>query len=178
MCQICDHPQREAIDRAIIAGDSLRKIGTMFGTSKSEVDRHKRICMKRAIAPLQQPIRPPVYQTAAEQAITSQNVKSVAARAEQLVAKMEGLVDTFEKTGNADGIIKAGKEVREGLRLLAQLSGELGPGGVQVGVQVNNATPSITMDPAWPVLMRCLDRLAPDIKRELLAEMAALEGRS
>jgi hypothetical protein len=52
MCQIGDHPQREVIDRAIVAGDSLRKIGTMVETSKSEVYWHKKTCMERTLSPI------------------------------------------------------------------------------------------------------------------------------
>lgn len=149
MCQICDHPQREAIDRAIVAGDSLRKIGTMFGTSKSEVDRHKTICMHRTLPALAAPAAVPAYQTPAEVAIVQQTAKSVAQRASSLVDKMEALAQRFEDTGDTNGIMKAAKEIREGLRLMAQLSGELSPN--QVNLQVN--VPNVRDDPAFPIII-------------------------
>jgi hypothetical protein len=176
-CSICSHPQREQIDRAVIAGNSVRKTAHAFDVSASAVQRHKKICMKRTLPAVTAPLPVPAYQTPAEMAIATQTARSVASRAESLVVRMEQAFNECQGTGNYDTLVKCAKEVREGLRLLAQLSGQLGPNN-QVNLQVNNATPSITMDPAWPVLMRCLDRLAPDIKRELLAEMAALEGRS
>ncbi|OPY38568.1 MAG: hypothetical protein A4E35_00558 [Methanoregula sp. PtaU1.Bin051] len=145
MCVVCDHPQREAIDRAIVAGDSVRKIGTMFGTSKSEVQRHKAICMKRVLAASLPVQAVPVYQTPSEAAIAQQNVRSVTARAGELVSKMEGLVCRFEATGNTEGLLKAAKEVREGLRLLAQLSGELQTGGTRV--EIDNR--SIVASDSW-----------------------------
>lgn len=168
-CSICSHKARASIDLALANGTSERQTAHQFGLSASAVHRHKTVCMKRTPMAVTAPIAVPVYQTPAEAAIERQNVRSVAARAEQLVAKMEGLVEAFEKNGNAGGIIKASKEVREGLRLLAQLSGELGP-GVAVGVQVNNTAPSLMLSPEWPVVTRVIDR-HPEIKSELITAL-------
>ena len=152
MCQICDHPQREAIDRAIVACDSLRKIATMFATDKDAVRRHKKTCMQRTLPALAAAIPAPAYQTPAELAVARQNVRSVAQRAGELVDKMEALAKRFEATGDTNGILKAAKEIREGLRLLAQLSGELSPN--QVNLQVN--VPSVRDDPAFPIIIGIL----------------------
>ncbi len=40
-CTICTHPQRRAIDAALVADASLRDIAGQFDVSKSAVDRHK-----------------------------------------------------------------------------------------------------------------------------------------
>ncbi len=40
-CSVCVHPERPAIDRALIAEVSLRDIAGQYGLSKSAVDRHK-----------------------------------------------------------------------------------------------------------------------------------------
>ncbi len=40
-CTICSHAQRQAIDTALIAHDSLRDIAGRYGVSKSAVERHK-----------------------------------------------------------------------------------------------------------------------------------------
>jgi len=152
MCKVCDHPQREAIDRAIMAGDSCRKIAAMFATSKDAVYRHKTGCMKNLVPAV---VTLPAYQTPADIAIERQNVRSVAQRAGQLVDRMEGLAQRFEDTGDMSNLMKCAKEVREGLRLLAMLSGEIGPN--QVNVQVNSI-PSLTTTAEWGVLMKVLDR--------------------
>ena len=152
MCKICDHPQREAIDRAIVACDSLRKIATMFATDKDAVRRHKLTCMTRTLPALAAPLPVPAYQTPAEVAIAQQNVRSVAQRAGSLVDKMEALAQRFEETGDTNGIMKAAKEIREGLRLMAQLSGELSPN--QVNLQVN--VPNVRDDPAFPIIIGIL----------------------
>ena len=163
-CVICDHPQRSAIDRAVIAGDSLRDIATTFKTSKDAVSRHKTVCMKRGLPAFPAAVTVPAYQTPAEAAIACQNVRSVAQRAESLVSRMEQAFRECQGTGNYDILVKCSKEVREGLRLLAQLSGELSPGNT--AVQVNVGTVSLTTSPEWPALMRVLDR-HPEIREEL-----------
>lgn len=140
MCKVCHHPQRREIDRAIVSGDSLRKIGTTFGTSKSEVDRHKRICMKRLLPAVPAPVAVPTYQTSEEAAIAQQTTTSV-------LQRISGLIDMLEKqarecasdsdrrnmTATATALLKA-------LELNARLTGEI-QAGIAVGVQVNNTPP-------------------------------------
>lgn len=41
VCTICQHPQRAAIDHALVAGEALRDIAGRFGVSKSALERHK-----------------------------------------------------------------------------------------------------------------------------------------
>lgn len=40
-CSICDHQQREAIEKAIAVGESLRHVAKRFGTSATAIFRHK-----------------------------------------------------------------------------------------------------------------------------------------
>lgn len=40
-CGICQHPEREAIDKALQSGRSLRDIESEFGVSRSSLSRHK-----------------------------------------------------------------------------------------------------------------------------------------
>jgi hypothetical protein len=40
-CTICDHPTRDAIDRALVAGQALRDIAGQYHLSKSALARHK-----------------------------------------------------------------------------------------------------------------------------------------
>ena len=40
-CSICTHPQRQAIDQALMAGSALRNIAPRFGTSVTALHRHK-----------------------------------------------------------------------------------------------------------------------------------------
>ena len=40
-CTVCAHPERHAIDKALVAGDSFRDIAGRYGLSKSAVERHQ-----------------------------------------------------------------------------------------------------------------------------------------
>ena len=40
-CSICTHPKREEIEKAILRGDSFRRISTDFDVSEEAVRRHK-----------------------------------------------------------------------------------------------------------------------------------------
>lgn len=40
-CSICTNPQRAEIDKALVAGESLRDIAGRFGTSRTTLGRHK-----------------------------------------------------------------------------------------------------------------------------------------
>jgi hypothetical protein len=40
-CSICTHPQRQAIDQALMAGVVFRNIAQRFGTSTTAVHRHR-----------------------------------------------------------------------------------------------------------------------------------------
>ena len=44
-CVVCQHPEREAIDKALHNGRSLRDIESEFGTSRSSLSRHKSRCL-------------------------------------------------------------------------------------------------------------------------------------
>jgi hypothetical protein len=41
-CSVCDHPDRERINSALVAGDKLRNIAQRFATSEFALCRHKR----------------------------------------------------------------------------------------------------------------------------------------
>jgi hypothetical protein len=123
--------------------------------------------MKRSPPAISAPVPVPAYQTPAELAATQMTARTVASRAEQLVSRMEEAFHSCEGTGNYDILVRCSKEVREGLKLLAQLSGELSPN--QTNIQVNNAV-SLTTSPEWAVLVKVLAR-HPEIRDELDAAL-------
>lgn len=41
VCTVCNHPDREAIDKALVDGAAYRDIAGRYGLSKSSVERHK-----------------------------------------------------------------------------------------------------------------------------------------
>lgn len=40
-CSVCIHPDRDAIDKALVAGEPYRDIAGRYGLSRSAVERHK-----------------------------------------------------------------------------------------------------------------------------------------
>jgi hypothetical protein len=49
-CTVCGHPDREAIDKALVAGASFRDIAGQYKLSKSAVERHKAEHLPAAMA--------------------------------------------------------------------------------------------------------------------------------
>lgn len=49
-CSICIHPNRAAIDKALVAGESLRSVAQRTGTSATALHRHKAAHLSGAIA--------------------------------------------------------------------------------------------------------------------------------
>ena len=54
-CSICIHPQRQAIDAALTAGEALRNMAPRFGTSVTALHRHKHEHLLVPLADVQQP---------------------------------------------------------------------------------------------------------------------------
>jgi hypothetical protein len=53
-CSICIHPEREAIEKAIVGGVPSRPIASQFSVGYKPVQRHKNNCMPAAIQSVQQ----------------------------------------------------------------------------------------------------------------------------
>lgn len=52
-CTICKHPERAAIEAALVQGRSLRDIARHFGVKKDSVARHRRSCMPEELSKAQ-----------------------------------------------------------------------------------------------------------------------------
>ncbi len=48
-CTICNGPNKEAIDKALIAGTPYRHIASQYGTSTGALQRHKRDHLPQAL---------------------------------------------------------------------------------------------------------------------------------
>lgn len=107
-CSICTHPERDSINRAIVAGDSYRDIAGRFGVSRSAVERHVNGHLPAALVEAQQ--------------------ASEVARADDLLAEMRGLKDKAlrilekaEKAGKLGTALQAVRETKGCVELLARL---------------------------------------------------------
>lgn len=56
-CSVCSHPDRAAIDKALVSGTSIRDIAGQFTLSRSAVSRHKTKCLAAQIARAEQVVR-------------------------------------------------------------------------------------------------------------------------
>jgi hypothetical protein len=111
-CTICEHPDREAIDRALVGDSSNLSVSSLFGVSESAVRRHKANHL---------PAKLVMAQTAEEVAQADdllQQVRDLQGRALAILGKAEAAGDLRTALG-------AIREVRGNLELLAKLLGEL-----------------------------------------------------
>jgi hypothetical protein len=111
-CSICIHPQRDAINAALLAGEPLRAIAGRFGTSRPALQRHKAEHL---------PVKLAEAQAAAEAARADSLLDQVRA----LQAKTLGILDKAERAGDLRTAIAAIREARGNVDLLARLAGEL-----------------------------------------------------
>jgi hypothetical protein len=113
-CTICRHPERGAIDAALVQGGTVRDIAGQYGVSKTAADRHRAH------------IAAPIVQAVAKVEAEHQRgvLEQVRHRRMQLARQFEaGLEDGERKMALVD-------LVREEARLLdleAKLTGELAP---------------------------------------------------
>jgi hypothetical protein len=132
-CGICSHPERAAIDAAMVDGASLRAISGQFGTSKSALDRHRK-CIPAAL-------------TKAKQASEVADAETLLSRVEGLMSRFEGIYNLAIASGKLSDSTGALREVRYCIELLAKLTGELQPAGVNIrNVNIQAAFEGVTIE--------------------------------
>ena len=111
-CKICTHPERTAIDRAIVDGGPKRRVAAQYSVKEQSVRRHAGAHLPAHLV---------------EAASAAEGV-----RAEDLLRQVEGLKDralgilaTAEDAGDLRTALGAIRETRATLDLLARLLGEL-----------------------------------------------------
>jgi hypothetical protein len=111
-CTICEHPDREAIDRSLVGDSSNLSVSSLFGVSESAVRRHKANHLPAKL----------VMAQAAEEVARAddllQQVRDLQGRAFAILGKAEAAGDLRTALG-------AIREARGNLELLAKLLGEL-----------------------------------------------------
>jgi hypothetical protein len=111
-CTICEHPDREAIDRSLVGDSSNLSVSSLFGVSESAVRRHKANHLPAKL----------VMAQAAEEVARAddllQQVRDLQGRALAILGKAEAAGDLRTALGTI-------REARGNLELLAKLLGEL-----------------------------------------------------
>jgi hypothetical protein len=160
-CSICEDPQRETIEEAIVAGRSFRSVAATFGTfSKDAVRRHRESHMPVSL------VR--IGKKAVDSEATEARSLTVLVRMEGLYGRLTGILDRAED-GKRDSIsLQAAREMRATAEVIAKISGELRE---QPSMVVN-----LQASPEWLMLrsglLRALERhpeALADVRRVLEA---------
>jgi len=111
-CTVCDHPQRQRIDKAVVSGGPYRSVAKRFGLSESAVYRHKTEHLPAHL-------------------LKAREVEE-AAQADDLLEQVRNLqahaLDILERADNAGDLrtaLAAISQARGNLELLGKLAGEL-----------------------------------------------------
>lgn len=111
-CTICEHPEREAIDRALVGEASNLSVSALFGVSESAIRRHKANHL-------------PAKLVMARQAEEVAEADGLLSQVQDLQGRALGILDAAEGTGDLRTALGAIREARGNLELLAKLLGEL-----------------------------------------------------
>ena len=107
-CSICKHAQRQAMDRLLVRGQSARSVASQFGVDRTSVWRHQKSHLSPGMV-----------------AVTKRKSQTLLDRAEALVTVAESIMDQAQANGQPTLALDAIREVRESMRLLGKLNGEL-----------------------------------------------------
>ena len=112
-CRVCNGPNREAIDKALITGTPFRHIAAQYGTSTGALQRHKKDHLPQALIKAKEALE--------------------IARGDDLIAQMRDLnrrtrviLDKAETSNDLNTALKAIGENRRNQELIGKLIGELG----------------------------------------------------
>ncbi|NLF78723.1 MAG: helix-turn-helix domain-containing protein [Chloroflexi bacterium] len=111
-CTVCIHPERDEIDKALAAGDSLSEVERRFGVSPSAASRHARNHLNPALAKMRAEVKMPAKASLLE-------------RVENLIGRAETLFAAASEEGKGAQALNVLKELRALLELLGKASGEL-----------------------------------------------------
>jgi hypothetical protein len=111
VCTACASGNRQAIDEAIVRGESFRDIARLHGVSKDAAMRHRAHVSTALVA----------VQRRREAA----GAETLTERVEQLYARANTILDAAEADGRPTVALGALRELRGVVELLGRLSGEL-----------------------------------------------------
>jgi translation initiation factor IF-2 len=111
-CTVCSHPEREAIDRALVGDASNRSVASLYDVSEAAVRRHKAKHLPTKLAKAHE---------AEEVARADELLRQV----RSLQSKTLNILLQAESAGDLRTALSAVREARGNVELLAKLSGEL-----------------------------------------------------
>jgi len=128
-CTVCRHPQRDAIDAAIVAGTPYRRIAAQYRLAEASIRRHK-----AHIA---------AHIANARQAKARRHATDYWAVVERVIEKLER---TLESSDVAKDISSVSRELIGAVRMALEAKGELRSGSqVQVNVAIASSSEWLTL---------------------------------
>jgi hypothetical protein len=156
VCTICRHEQREAIDRAVVAGRSHRAVAADFGVSDDAITRHSAAHLPAAL------LKAKESDEAAHALDVVKQLKAINGASLQIL-------NEARLAGNSELVLKAVDRVLRQVELQAKLLGEL-----DERPQVN-----VLLAPEWVSIRgTVLAALAPfpEARAAVAQQLLALEG--
>lgn len=114
-CTICTHAEREAIDAALVAGQTWRSITERYGVSAGAIARHKDAHIPAALA-------------MAKGAVEAARSDTLLEQVTDLQTRTCTILSRAENAGDLRTALLAIGEARRNLELLGKLAGELQSG--------------------------------------------------
>ena len=111
-CTVCEHPDREAVDEALVGGASNRSLASLYDVSEAAVRRHKANHLPAKL----------VMAQAAEEVAQADDLLD---QMQDLQARTLAILEAAESTNQHRTALSAIREARSNLELLAKLLGEL-----------------------------------------------------
>jgi hypothetical protein len=156
VCTVCQHPERSAIDRALLGDESYREVAKRFEASEAAMWRHKSAHLQAAL-------------------IASSKI-AVASHGDSLLAELERLADDArriaakaESAGSYQAALAGVRELIRIVELLAKLRGELDAPAASI---------NIVLLPEWEQLRgRILAALTPFPDARAAVAQALAVGR-
>ena len=120
-CKVCNSPHREAIDRELVQGKTMRVIASRYGMSATSVQRHKANHL-------------PALMVKAQYAAEIATAEALTGRLHSILTRSEAILARCEKAGDDKTALQAIKEVRNTLELCLRVAGELKQGVTNISV--------------------------------------------
>jgi len=157
-CSICSHPDRAAIDRALVAGEAYRTIAQRYGTSATALHRHKADHI-------------PVKLAQAAVATQTAEASDLLTEVRDLRAKAYSLLLKAEAAGDIRTALSGVREARGCLELLGEMEGEID----------RRPVVNILVAPEWVAVRSALMAALvpyPDARAAVAGRLVALEAGS
>ena len=158
-CTVCSHPDREAVDQAIVLGRSNRAVARQYGLSKDSVARHRASHVSSALR---------AVASEREQA----GARSALDRLEELFDAASRILNAAQAEGKAALSLQAVRELRGLTEVIARVTGELDD-----RAQVNVV--NVSTSPEWLATRAAMLEVLqgyPDAAQAVAARLVAIEG--